>query len=190
MKPPEQRKAVGALARSAKTVIDYVEKFRGNLTDQVLNDIGYSYRVFLVPKVANRNNAADAAIEFVHLDEADEKEKERLNKINVLIKDRHVPIANLDNRKPTEVVKEVAEKLPFIFSMYHHTMAWRHFNVRPRNNSETPHYTNQSFCIYDRAHKDYLYTKAWTEKLIRELKNPNRFKKITQKDPRKLVSFP
>ena len=181
--PPEQKKAIKALARSARTVMDYVERFQGGLNDQVLNDHGYSYRVFLVPKVANRENSADAAIEFLHIDEADEEQKARLDKLNVLIKDRHIPIANLDKKKPTEVVEMVSDALPFVFNMHHHTMAWRHFEVRPRSNSNKPEHTNHTYCVFDSAHKDYLYTEAWTDKLIRELSDPAKFQQITRKPP-------
>ena len=183
--PPERKKALKALAGSAKTVMDYVEEFQGGLTDQVLNDFGYSYRVFLVPKVANRKNAADAAIEFVHVDEASEEGLERLKKLNVLIKEKHIPIANLDLRKPAKVVEEVDANIPFIFKMYYHTMAWRYFKVRPTNKSAKPENTNQSYCVFDKAHKDYLYRQAWVYKLIRELSEPDRFQEITQQAPRK-----
>ena len=165
IRPPEQKKAIKALARSARTVMDYVERFQGGLNDQVLNDHGYSYRVFLVPKVANRENSADAAIEFLHIDEADEEQKARLDKLNVLIKDRHIPIANLDKKKSTEVVEMVSDALPFVFNMHHHTMAWRHFEVRPRSNSNKPEHTNHTYCVFDGAHKDYLYTEAWTDQI-------------------------
>ena len=182
-RPPEQKRAIGALAGSARTVMEYVERFRGGLNDQVLNDQGYSFRVFLVPKVANHENSADAAVEFLPIDNVDDEQKALLDKLNVLIKDRHIPIANLDTKKPKEVVDAVSNALPFVFKMHHHTMAWKHFEVRPLGNSTKPEHTNQSYCVYDRAHKDYLYTKAWIDKLIRELSDSAKFQQITGKPP-------
>jgi len=44
----------------------------------------YSFSVFLVPKVSNRESAADAAIEFVKVDNASPEELDRLGKLNVL----------------------------------------------------------------------------------------------------------
>ena len=41
--------------------------------------------------------------------------------------------------------------------MYHHTAAWKYFRVRLANNDK-PENTNQAYCVYDDAHKDYLYT--------------------------------
>ena len=40
------------------------------------------------------------------------------------------------------------------------------------------------YCVYDRAHKDYLYTKNWTDKLIRELSDSEKFEQITRKPPK------
>ena len=98
--PPEQNQAFRGLARSAQSIMDYIERFRCGLNDQVLNDHGYSYRVFLVPKIANRENSTDAAIEFLHIDQSDKEQKERLYNLNVLIKDKYVSVSNLDKKKP------------------------------------------------------------------------------------------
>ncbi len=183
--PPEQKNALKMIAGSANTVMDYVERFRGGLTDLVLNDIGYSYRVFLVPKVANRKNSADSAIEFVHMNAANDEVIERLRTLSVLIKEKHVPIANLDLSRPAVVVERVSSNLPFVFNLHHHTKAWKYFKVRPTGETDSPEKTTQSFCVFDRAHKDYLYTKAWGNKLIRELSDPVRFEEITQQPPKK-----
>ena len=184
-RPLEQEKAIRSLAARARTVMDYVKAFRGELSDDVLNHHGYAYRVFLVPKVANREKSADAAIEFVHFDEADNEQKATLHRMNVLIKDKHVPIANLNFIKPADVVREVSEAIPFIFKMHHHIIAWKHFKVRPATSSNKPEHTNQAYCVYDSAHKDYLYTNSWTKKLVLELSNPAKFEQITGKPPQK-----
>lgn len=183
--PPEKTRAREKISGSAKTVIEYVDRFRGGLTDLVLNDIGYSYRVFLVPTVANRKGTADAAIEFVPMKAVTDEEIERLKKLSVLVKEKHIPIANLNLSKPGVVVEVVSTRLPFMFNMHHHTMAWKYFQVRPTGTSNNPENTDQSFCVFDRAHRDYLYKNAWIEKLTRELSDPVRFKKITQQDAQK-----
>lgn len=179
----EQKKAIRSLASEAATVMDYIMAFRGGLSDHALNHSGYAYRVFLVPKIANRENSADSAIEFVHFDEADEEQRATLQKMNVLIKDKHVPIANLDVKRPTEVVTAVSRELPLVFNMHHHTKAWKYFRVRPASNSTQPQHTNPSYCVYDKAHKDYLYTKAWITKLISELSDPTKYEQVTERPP-------
>ncbi|GIW74206.1 MAG: hypothetical protein KatS3mg103_0728 [Phycisphaerales bacterium] len=79
----------------------------------------------------NRQSAADAAVQFVKLDEATPAELERLERLNVLIREKHIPIANVDLLKPSEVVQELKKRLPFEVSMATHTAAWKHFKVRP-----------------------------------------------------------
>ena len=94
--PAEKRKAAGKLAASAaKNVREYVEKFRAGLPSTTLNSSRYSFNMYLVPRVANRKQMADAAVEFIRVDEASAEELERLEKLNVLIKEKHIPIANL-----------------------------------------------------------------------------------------------
>lgn len=182
IRPEEQKKALKSLAREAGTVMEYIDAFRSGLSDDALNHPGYAYRVFLVPKIVNRENPADSAIEFVHFDDADE-EQAALRRMNVLIKDKQVPIANLDVKKPAEVVAAVSGALPIVFNMHHHTTAWKHFGVRPESGSGQPQHTDSSYCVYDLAHKDYLYTRAWIAKLISEMSDPGKFETIMGKPP-------
>lgn len=169
--PSEKRSAARAIAsREATSVQEYTEKFRGNLPTAVLNSMKYSFNVFLVPKVVNRQNAADAAVQFVAVDEADSGELERLSKLNVLIKEKHIPVANLHLLRPKQVVQAVSTKRPSLrFTMGMHTDSWRKFNVRPKSDSKTPEKTDSKYCVYDPAHRDYLYTQAWVSFLVREL---------------------
>ncbi|MDY6954186.1 MAG: DUF3644 domain-containing protein [Thermodesulfobacteriota bacterium] len=183
--PAEKRKAARILASAtAKTVKDYVERFRGSLPSTVLNSMKYSFNVFLVPKVANRQSAAAAAITFVHADEASSEELSRLEKLNVLIREKHIPIVNLDLYRPKKVVEELKERLPFRISMSTHTAAWKYYQVRPEAGDANPKRTRSEFCVYDEPHGDYLYTQAWIEKLVREFTRPSKFKKITGLEPK------
>jgi len=110
MVPAEKRKAAGKLAAAAaKTVREYVEKFRAGLPSTTLNSSRYAFNVFLVPRVANRKQMADAAVEFIRVEEASAEELERLEKLNVLIKEKHIPIANLGLFRPGQAVAKVRE---------------------------------------------------------------------------------
>ena len=183
IRPSEQNRALKSMINEAKLVFEYIDTFKATLSDEILNDMGYAFRVFLVPKVANRQSSADAAIEFVRLDELDDEQKTTLQNLTVLSKEKHVPISNLDMKKPAEVVKNVSLKLPFIFKMHHHTKSWKYFDVRPPGGSKNAHLTNSIYCVYDSAHKDYLYTSAWVKKLILELTDSDKFTQITGQKP-------
>ena len=169
--PEEKRSAARELAsREARSVMEYTEKFRGNLPAAVLNSMKYSFNVFLVPRVVNRENAADAAVQFITVDEANSDELERLSKLNVLIKEKHVPVANLHLLRPKQVVEAVSAKRPSRrFTMGMHTESWKKFKVRPKSGSKTPVKTDSRYCVYDPAHGDYLYTQAWVNFLVKEL---------------------
>jgi hypothetical protein len=182
--PDEKLKATKRLAvSSAKTVTDYVERFRGSLDSGVLNSMKYCYSVFLVPRVANRQSAADVAVQFVKVDEASAEELQRLEKLNVLIREKHIPIANLGLLKPSQVVAEVSSRIPYTINLGVHTQAWRHYNVRPPRGDAYPERTRAEYCVYDDTHEDYVYTKAWVEKLVHDLADTTEYQQVTGRTP-------
>ena len=164
---------------STRPIANFIENFRGNLLPEVLNSMKYSFSVFMIPKLVGREKAADVAIQFIKYDEASQEQLDNLSELNVLIRDKHIPVAHLTHHKPSQVVDKVKEKLPFHFNMHHHTQAWKHFKVRPEHGDPKPERTLPNYCIYDFAHRDYLYTDAWVEKLAKELLNDSKFKEIT-----------
>jgi len=173
--PIEKLKATKALvSANAQTVKEYVERFRGNLPGPVLNSMKYSFSVFLVPKVANKAGTADIAVQFVKVDEASPEELDRLEKLNVLIREKHIPIANLGLFKPGEVVERLQARIPNA-NLHLHTCAWRHYAVRPSSGDPHPERTRAEYCLYDQTHEDYVYTQAWVDKLIRDLTDPAQY---------------
>lgn len=177
--PEEKKKAAKAMASAvSKSVKDYVETFRGGLPSSTLNSTKYSFNVFLVPRVVNRKELAEAAVSFVKLDEANPSELERMEKLNVLIKEKHIPIANLGMHKPGYVVSAVNSRLPHRFTSHAHTSAWKHYKVRPANGATKPADTLGQYCVYDEPHMDYLYTDAWIEKLVADMVDPVEFETV------------
>jgi hypothetical protein len=168
--PEEKAMAVRGLAKSSsRGVREYIEKFRASLGASTLNSMKYSFSVFLVPRVANRQSAADAAVQFVRMDETSPEDLDRLDKLNVLIREKHIPIANLGLYKPGEVVAEILKRFPGEFNMGSHTAAWKRHKVRPAWGDSHPERTRPEYCVYDDVHEDYIYTSAWVEKLSDEM---------------------
>jgi len=183
--PSEKKQAARILASgTARTVKEYVETFRGGLPSTVLNSMKYSFNVFLVPKLANRKSAADVAVEFIPVDEASKEQLERLEKLNVLIREKHIPIANLDLFKPSQVLAELIKHVPYCINMATHTAAWKHFKVRPEGNSDCPERTRPEYCVYDGVHSDYVYTRAWIEMLSQALSSKEGYQKIVGRPPK------
>jgi hypothetical protein len=137
----------------------------------------------LVPKLSNRQSAADHSVDFIDVDEASAEQLARLTKLNVLIKEKRIPIANLDLLKPTRVIEVLQPKVPFRVTMNAHTDAWKHYGVRPASGAKKSAATNKDFCVYDEPHGDYLYTNAWVAKLVHMFSDANEYLKVTGRDP-------
>jgi hypothetical protein len=177
----ERSKAIKSSVKAKSDgVSSFIESFRTSLDGTTLSSQKYAFSVYLVPRVANRERSADAAVSFVRVDEASPEELERLQRLNVLIRDKHIPIANHDLYKPSEVVQQVAARIQRPFSVNQHTAAWKYFDVRPPSGAARPEHTKARYCIYDSAHNDYVYTDAWVEKLSSELNDVQKFDLITR----------
>jgi hypothetical protein len=182
--PEAQQEAQKKLARSASTkVLDYISQFRMSLPNEILNSPQFRFSVYLVPKIANHEKSADVALEFIHYDPSKPEEMEKLEKVVGLIREKQVPVANVDMLKAGDVVKEVNRQLPFQFKMHNHTKAWQHYEVRPHANSGAPEKTRVDFCVWDKAHGDYVYTKAWARFLVQKLSDAAEFHDVTGQEP-------
>ncbi|MBN1436315.1 MAG: DUF3644 domain-containing protein [Sedimentisphaerales bacterium] len=182
--PEAKKRAARALAAaSVKSVKDYIETFRGSLPSTVLNSMKYSFNVFLVPKVANRKKAADVAVEFIRVDEASSDELDRLEKLNVLIREKKIPIANLDLFRPGQVLEKVNASATYRLTFNTHADIWRHYSVRPASGNPNPEQCQSDFCVYDDAHRDYLYTEAWVRRCLDVCNSREQFLSITGREP-------
>lgn len=171
--PREKAKALRRLGSAeAKTVREYVSKFRGNLPPEILQSTEYSFNVYLVPKIANRESASDLSVEFVRYDPSKPDEMRGLERLTALIKEKQVPVANKDLLKPGQVCARVKARLGLPFTMDAHSRCWKYFHVRPSGGGPNPASTDERYCVYDEPHGDYVYRPAWVDFLVKELGNP------------------
>jgi hypothetical protein len=75
----------------ARNISSYVNAFRSSLSTRVLNDPRFSYKVFLIPKPANRQSSADTSVEWVKFDPLQPDEMDRYDRIVSLIKPSATP---------------------------------------------------------------------------------------------------
>jgi hypothetical protein len=146
----------------------FIETFEAGMDDAALSNPAYDFRILLVPKTSSKAKA-DLAVEFIDMSKLSADELKAVQTATVIIRDRHVETANLDRMKAGEVVDKVRAVYPKFSVQREHVLAWKHYNIRPASNSPDPTKTDPRYCVYDRAHKDYLYTDAWVEKLKAEL---------------------
>ena len=155
--------------KELKNIRQYMDEFRQIYDDDILESMEYSFRVFLIPQTGNNINSSDRSIEFIKKSDLSEEDYEKIKNDITLIKNKNIPVSNYDKLKAGEVVEKIKESLDIEFSLYKHTLCWKYYNVRPSKDNKNPEITDTRYCVYDNAHKDYLYTKAWIEKLRVEL---------------------
>ncbi len=143
----------------------------------------FSFNVFLVPRIANRHGPAAAAVQFMPVDEASQDELERLERLNVLLKEKHIPIQNPYFFKPGRLLEAIQPRVPFRTNMSHHTAVWKHYNVRPAHGASKPECTKSLYRIYDGVHGDYVYTEAWVDELTADFSDKKTLRRIVGHAP-------
>ncbi len=189
LRSEQQSNAIARLHRPMqKNVAEYIEAFRSSLTSDVSQNLAYSFKVFLIPKVAHRQGQEDVAVEFVKFDPADPKQVEEYDKLTAIIRPTVIQVANAGHHKAGDVSKKVEAALQpllgksFKFNpSYHHAKACEFYKVRPKKGDPHPEKTKLDFCHYDAAHKDYVFTDNWVRHLIEEVKKPNQLDRILGK---------
>ena len=184
LRPEEQKKALHRLQTSqAEDLLSFIERFRANLSPEILKSSAYSMRVFLFPKLTLREGKADLAVEWVTFDETKPEEMEKLRKITTLIKEKRVPIVSKGLLKASDVVEQLGKCLPFRVTMHTHTQAWKAYQVRPATDAADKSNTRSEFCVYDQLANMYGYKLAWVKFLCRKMKDEKEFERVTGKPP-------
>lgn len=169
LRTPQQEKAnKEALSKDLTELVNFVKMYRTSLTDDDYGSQEYSIKLLQIPKISNTNRA-DAAIEFVRWDQLSEEDRRAYEQVAVIIKDKKVNVsaANVKRHKPTEVVREVNNKMNgrTITTNLHVTL-YKLFRIRPQANADDPFDTLADFCLYDETHKDYVYESAWIDFIV------------------------
>lgn len=170
-------------SKEYETIKEYIDRFRFSLNEDIWDSSEYNFKVFLLPKIGNKQRSADIAVEFIQYDPNKPEEMEKYRKVVAFIKEKQIPVVNPGKLKPGEVSKRIKDKLGITFSpSIHHAMCWKYYKVRPEANSDHPEKTKIQYCQYDDAHKDYIYTEEWVKFLLSELSNLDKRKEIIKID--------
>lgn len=164
--------------RVPKAILEYVQDFDASLDLDLTEDQGYDFRIYLIPKTGSKSEA-DVAMSFVRLDDLDEHQLQLMEQMQMVIRDKQIPVEDLGSLLPTQVVERVRAGIPGRFSTNDHAKAWRFFEVRPIEGDAHPERTKIDFCRYNQVFKRYVYTDAWVTFLIRKLSDPKIYKAVT-----------
>jgi len=94
-----QQSAIRKLHKGlAKDITSYINAFRTSLSTEQLQDLQFSYKVFLFPKPANREGGADLAVDFIKYDASNPEDMARINRIVALIKPLTTTIAQVPGK--------------------------------------------------------------------------------------------
>jgi Protein of unknown function (DUF3644) len=169
----------------AKNIKSYFDNFRSSLSNEESNNLQFSYKVFIVPKLANNQNHDTLAVEFIKYNPANPEEMEKYEKIVSLMKVNQIAVANPGKFKPgmicqiiEPIVKQVSGSNKKFTASSHHVKACYFYQVRPKKSEADPRKTNTQYCQYDDAHKDYIYTQEWLEFLKKEMHKPGQYEEI------------
>lgn len=113
----DQRDQLRKFTDLPANIASYINDFDEQLTQELYNDIRFSYRVLYVPKSANRKGQADKVIEFIP---AGTPEAKGLNREYVLIKEKEKK-----KHLPSKIVEQMHEEGFPKFNMHNHTQLWK-----------------------------------------------------------------
>jgi hypothetical protein len=165
----------------------FIAEYEAGLPAGVADDQRYELRLRVVNELAQRDPDA-LAIQFTRYDDLSDEEKETVEKLGkkglVVVREQKRAVLNYELLKPHDVKARVAEQIPFVFHMGHFVAAWKALGVRPPGRSDHPERTDDKYCLYDPLHRDYGYTPAYVNKLVRELRTEAGWRRLINTEPR------
>ena len=105
-----------------KNILNYIEAFDDNLSQDEFNSPRFSYRVLFIPKLANHKGQADKLIEFV---KSDSELAQGTNKTYAVLKE-----TEKDKFLPKHIVELMKNKGYKNFSIHKHTDLWKGKNAK------------------------------------------------------------
>lgn len=145
-----------------KYVREFMETYRNDLNDEIVQSQKYRVRAFLVPKLGNHAKSSDMAVEFINVNALTEDELANYEQAVAFIKG----VENPFRLKPSKVEELVKKKIKG-FNMALHTKCWKYYSARPREID--PNFKGE-YASYMEGFDGYLYSKKWVEFLCAELK--------------------
>jgi hypothetical protein len=165
-----------------KTTRDFLARFESDLDASITNDQRYEFRINMIPKLGPKAQA-DQALTFVREDDLTAEERETLQSLgrtgSVVVREQIRPVSGAGMMRPKQVIESIQARTLFVFNQYHFVQSWRRLGCRPPSEDAHPERTDERYCVYHEPHRDYLYTKAFVEKVVRETRTAARFEAFT-----------
>lgn len=169
-----------------RTTRDTIARFETDLDQNILVDQRYEFRVNLIPKTGPKGEA-DRAFTFVRYDDLDPEGKKAYQKLGqagqVVVREQIRSVSNSDKLKPSQVASLVQEQSSFRIRVNHVVTAWKKLGCRPSGGDPNPERTKSQYCLYDKPHKDYVYTSVFVDRLTKAAEDSNSFREFFGVEP-------
>jgi hypothetical protein len=130
--------------RLPKRLTKYVDEYDAMLADDLRSDYRYDFRVLLIPQTGPRSEA-DVAMRFVRLEDLPDEQQGQLEEVRTIVRDRTVPVSNIDRHRLGAVCAKLSETLGVRFAASSdHVRAWKHYRVRPESEAANPTRTDRA----------------------------------------------
>lgn len=149
-------------------VLEWIQDFDATIEPGIAEDQAFDFRIYLIPHKGPKSEA-DAAMTYVNAVDLTDEQNEIVDQVRTIIREKQIPVADLGNLRPTQVVEKVAAALNRPFTMHTHTQCWRYFKVRPSAGAQDPTVTRADFCRWNPVFEQYVFTEAWVNFLVRKL---------------------
>ena len=173
-------------ARLPRALSSFIAQYHRGLPTEVTNDQRFEMRLRVVQELVPRDPKA-LAIQFTRYDDMNDEDRAAVERLGrkgmVVIREQRRPVTNLELLKAREAIARVAAAVPFVFNQHHFVLAYQALRVRPPRGDAHPERTTEQYCVFDELHKDYGYTPAYVNKLIRELGDADRWRTLLGRDP-------
>lgn len=153
-----------------RVVREYMETFKDDLSDSILESQKYRIRTFLIPKLGNHATSSDLAVEFINVNKLSEDEMKNYEQGVAFIKGIESPF----KLKPSKVVLIVKEKIKD-FNCALHTKCWKFYEARPR---ELLASFKGEYATYSEGFDGYLYSRNWANFLIKQLADKDELARV------------
>lgn len=153
------------------TLKEFIEAYREQISIDVYNDDRFRFSIYMVPKLSNNKHKNDVPVIF--------NKNLKINTDDVKLEDSgflavkytsvKVPSQDLYNLKPSNVVELINKGIGRSdFTIHLHTKCWVRYKAHPRTKATS---FKNDYCIFDTAHRDYIYSMKWVDFLTQKLGN-------------------
>ncbi len=180
----EQNEALHKLSSVKEgKLFEFLDLFRGQLTNEVYNSPEYGIRLVSIPQISNSGRSG-VPIEFINWDHLNDYQKEELSKVNALIKTKKeiLKVSNTGKMKAGEIQNSVSELVGDTFNQFNFKCFCFVYSIRPYDfEKKKKMEISERYCAYDELHQDYVYEPALADLISRAIL----FKKETKETLKK-----